>query len=347
MIESIIIFLETNNIGFPEYKAIRSKIEQQNTEMLSLIAITFFFCLSILHLLSLGIDTFRIDRALYFIGIIGIFILRILSEESIENNKINPKLVGYAKILFFAYGIADGIILHPTTSSLVFILMLVAIPILFIDRPIIIITETIMAAASFIFACLIFKTGDALASDLVCTALCGFIAIIVGCHLSHYRCKALDGEQKVHTLLFGVGNNIDSAPKAKDDATCKSLSKLSPLSFEGKLSCICLDTNDICLLDPSQDPKPRTKMLSSVSSIVHELFDDDHIFSHTSKKFIIFATNVTQDKLDVLTNQLNHHIQKAGYSARVNSLKGNPGQSIKTLVDETIFNNDYRFNSIF
>lgn len=347
MIESIIIFLETNDIGFPEYKAIRSKIEQQNTEMLSLIAITFFFCLSILHLLSLGIDTFRIDRALYFIGIIGVFILRILSEESIEHNKINPKLVGYAKILFFAYGIADGIILHPTASSLVFILMLVSIPILFIDRPIIIITETIMAAASFIFACLIFKTGDALASDLVCTALCGFIAIIVGCHLSHYRCKALDGEQKVYTLLFGVGNNINPVPKAKDDATCKSLSKLSPLSFEGKLSCICLDTNDICLLDPSQDPKPRTEMLSSVSSIVHELFDDDHIFSHTSKKFIIFATNVTQDKLDVLTNKLNHRIQKAGYSARVNSLKGNPGQSIKTLVDETIFNNDYRFNSIF
>lgn len=347
MIESIIIFLETNDIGFPEYKAIRSKIEQQNTEMLSLIAITFFFCLSILHLLSLGIDTFRIDRALYFIGIIGVFILRILSEESIEHNKINPKLVGYAKILFFAYGIADGIILHPTASSLVFILMLVSIPILFIDRPIIIITETIMAAASFIFACLIFKTGDALASDLVCTALCGFIAIIVGCHLSHYRCKALDGEQKVYTLLFGVGNNINPVPKAKDDATCKSLSKLSPLSFEGKLSCICLDTNDICLLDPSQDPKPRTEMLSSVSSIVHELFDDDHIFSHTSKKFIIFATNVTQDKLDVLTNKLNHRIQKAGYSARVNSLKGSPGQSIKTLVDETIFNNDYRFNFIF
>lgn len=347
MIESIIIFLETNDIGFPEYKAIRSKIEQQNTEMLSLIAITFFFCLSILHLLSLGIDTFRIDRALYFIGIISVFILRILSEESIEHNKINPKLVGYAKILFFAYGIADGIILHPTASSLVFILMLVSIPILFIDRPIIIITETIMAAASFIFACLIFKTGDALASDLVCTALCGFIAIIVGCHLSHYRCKALDGEQKVYTLLFGVGNNINPVPKAKDDATCKSLSKLSPLSFEGKLSCICLDTNDICLLDPSQDPKPRTEMLSSVSSIVHELFDDDHIFSHTSKKFIIFATNVTQDKLDVLTNKLNHRIQKAGYSARVNSLKGNPGQSIKTLVDETIFNNDYRFNFIF
>lgn len=347
MIELIFIFLETNNIGILEYKAIRSKIEQQNTKMLSLIATTFYFCLTILYLLSLSIDTFRFGRALYFIGVIGVFILAVLSERSIEHNKINPKLVGCAKILFFAYGIADGIILHPTASSLVFILMLVSIPILFIDRPIIIITETIMAAASFIFACLIFKTGDALASDLVCTALCGFIAIIVGCHLSHYRCKALDGEQKVYTLLFGVGNNINPVPKAKDDATCKSLSKLSPLSFEGKLSCICLDTNDICLLDPSQDPKPRTEMLSSVSSIVHELFDDDHIFSHTSKKFIIFATNVTQDKLDVLTNKLNHRIQKAGYSARVNSLKGNPGQSIKTLVDETIFNNDYRFNFIF
>lgn len=347
MIESIIIFLETNNIGFPEYKAIKPEIKQQNTKVLSLIAITFFFCLTILYLLSLGIDTFRFGRVLYFIGIIGIFILRILSERSIEHNKINPKLVGYAKILFFAYGIADGIILHPTTSSLVFILMLITIPILFIDRPIIIITETIMAAASFIFACLIFKTGDALASDLVCTALCGFIAIIVGCQLSHYRCKALDGEQKVYTLLFGVGNNINPVPKANDDTACKSLLKLLPLSFEGKLSCICLDTKDICLLDSSQDPEPRAEVLSSVSSIVHELFDDDHIFSYNNEKFIIFVPNVTQDKLDVLTNQLNHHIQKAGYSARVNSLKGNPGQSIKTLVNETIFNNDYRFNFIF
>lgn len=255
--------------------------------------------------------------------------------------------MGCAKILFFAYGIADGIILHPTTSSLVFILMLVATPILFIDRPIIIITETIMDAISFIFACLIFKTGDALASDLVCTALCGLAAIIFGCHLSHYRCKALDGEQKVYTLLFGVGNNIIPAPKTKDNTACKSLLKLLPLSFEGKLSCICLDTKDICLLDSSQDPEPRAEVLSSVSSIVHELFDDDHIFSYNNEKFIIFVPNVTQDKLDVLTNQLNHHIQKAGYSARVNSLKSNPGQSIKTLVDETIFNNDYRFNFIF
>lgn len=194
MIELIFIFLETNNIGILEYKAIRSKIEQQNTKMLSLIATTFYFCLTILYLLSLSIDTFRFGRALYFIGVIGVFILAVLSERSIEHNKINPKLVGCAKILFFAYGIADGIILHPTTSSLVFILMLVATPILFIDRPIIIITETIMAAISFIFACLIFKTGDALASDLVCTALCGLAAIIFGCRLSHYRCKALDGE---------------------------------------------------------------------------------------------------------------------------------------------------------
>lgn len=347
MIELIFIFLETNNIGILEYKAIRSKIEQQNTKMLSLIATTFYFCLTILYLLSLSIDTFRFGRALYFIGVIGVFILAVLSERSIEHNKINPKLVGCAKILFFAYGIADGIILHPTTSSLVFILMLVATPILFIDRPIIIITETIMAAISFIFACLIFKTGDALASDLVCTALCGLAAIIFGCRLSHYRCKALDGEQKVYTLLFGVGNNIIPAPKTKDNTACKSLLRLLPLSFEGKLSCICLDTKDICLLDSSQDPEPRAEVLNSVSSIVHELFDDDHIFSHTSKKFIIFATNVTQDKLDVLTNKLNHRIQKAGYSARVNSLKGSPGQSIKTLVDETIFNNDYRFNFIF
>lgn len=347
MIELIFIFLETNNIGILEYKAIRSKIEQQNTKMLSLIATTFYFCLTILYLLSLSIDTFRFGRALYFIGVIGVFILAVLSERSIEHNKISPKLVGCAKILFFAYGIADGIILHPTTSSLVFILMLVATPILFIDRPIIIITETIMAAISFIFACLIFKTGDALASDLVCTALCGLAAIIFGCRLSHYRCKALDGEQKVYTLLFGVGNNIIPAPKTKDNTACKSLLKLLPLSFEGKLSCICLDTKDICLLDSSQDPEPRAEVLNSVSSIVHELFDDDHIFSHNNEKFIIFVPNVTQDKLDVLTNQLNHHIQKAGYSARVNSLKGNPGQSIKTLVDETIFNNDYRFNSIF
>ena len=347
MIELIFIFLETNNIGILEYKAIRSKIEQQNTKMLSLIATTFYFCLTILYLLSLSIDTFRFGRALYFIGVIGVFILAVLSERSIEHNKINPKLVGCAKILFFAYGIADGIILHPTTSSLVFILMLVATPILFIDRPIIIITETIMAAISFIFACLIFKTGDALASDLVRTALCGLIAIIVGCRLSHYRCKALDGEQKVYTLLFGVGNNIDPASKAKDNTACKSLLRLLPLSFEGKLSCICLDTKDICLLDSSQDPEPRAEVLNSVSSIVHELFDDDHIFSHNNEKFIIFVPNVAQDKLDALTNQLNHHIQKAGYSARVNSLKSNPGQYIKTLVDETIFNNDYRFNSIF
>ena len=347
MIELIFIFLETNNIGILEYKAIRSKIEQQNTKMLSLIATTFYFCLTILYLLSLSIDTFRFGRALYFIGVIGVFILAVLSERSIEHNKINPKLVGCAKILFFAYGIADGIILHPTTSSLVFILMLVATPILFIDRPIIIITETIMAAISFIFACLIFKTGDALASDLVCTALCGLAAIIFGCRLSHYRCKALDGEQKVYTLLFGVGNNIIPAPKTKDNTACKSLLRLLPLSFEGKLSCICLDTKDICLLDSSQDPEPRAEVLNSVSSIVHELFDDDHIFSHNNEKFIIFVPNVAQDKLDALTNQLNHHIQKAGYSARVNSLKSNPGQYIKTLVDETIFNNDYRFNSIF
>ena len=347
MIELIFIFLETNNIGILEYKAIRSKIEQQNTKMLSLIATTIYFCLTILYLLSLSIDTFRFGRALYFIGVIGVFILAVLSERSIEHNKINPKLVGCAKILFFAYGIADGIILHPTTSSLVLILMLVATPILFIDRPIIIITETIMAAISFIFACLIFKTGDALASDLVCTALCGLAAIIFGCRLSHYRCKALDGEQKVYTLLFGVGNNIIPAPKTKDNTACKSLLKLLPLSFEGKLSCICLDTKDICLLDSSQDPEPRAEVLNSVSSIVYELFDDDHIFSHNNEKFIIFVPNVAQDKLDILTNQLNHHIQKAGYSARVNSLKGNPGQSIKTLVDETIFNNDYRFNSIF
>lgn len=347
MIELIFIFLETNNIGILEYKAIRSKIEQQNTKMLSLIATTFYFCLTILYLLSLSIDTFRFGRALYFIGVIGVFILAVLSERSIEHNKINPKLVGCAKILFFAYGIADGIILHPTTSSLVFIIMLVAIPILFIDRPIIIITETIMAAISFIFACLIFKTGDASASDLVCTALCGLAAIIFGCRLSHYRCKALDGEQKVYTLLFGVGNNIIPAPKTKDNTACKSLLKLLPLSFEGKLSCICLDTKDICLLDSSQDPEPRAEVLSSVSSIVHELFDDDHIFSYNNEKFIIFVPNVAQDKLDSLTNQLNHYIQKAGYSARVNSLKSNPGQSIKTLVDETIFNNDYRFNFIF
>lgn len=347
MIESIIIFLETNDIGFLEYKAIKPEIKQQNAKVLSLIVFTFYFYLNILFLLSIGIDTFRFGRVLYFIGIISAFVLMLLSERSIEHNKINPKLVGYAKILFFAYGIADGIILHPTTSSLVFILMLFAIPILFIDRPIIIITETIMAAISFIFACLIFKTGDALASDLVRTALCGLIAIIFGCRLSHYRCKALDDEQKVHALLFGVGDNIDPASKAKDNTVCKSLLKLSSLSFEGKLSCICLDTEDIRLLDSSQDPEPRTKMLSSVSSIVYELFDDDHIFSHNNEKFIIFVPNVAQDKLDALTNQLNHHIQKAGYSARVNSLKSNPGQYIKTLVDETIFNNDYRFNSIF
>lgn len=194
VIKNILLYAGVNR---EDYEAVKPEITRINRIMV--IAISGFASVLILamYISSLFVEGIAINQKVYQIGLIVTFVFFIAATVL---TKKYPVFVGtmmtISYSIFYIYGIMIGTISDPKDKTVTFIVMLVFLTVLFVDRPIHMMSITIFYVIVFIVLCYQTKTGEILDNDVLDAIVFGILGISSGTIISHIKVNAFVQTEK-------------------------------------------------------------------------------------------------------------------------------------------------------
>lgn len=172
-----------------DYELVEPNIQQANRETLALLT-KLGLGLSLVLFISTLFGFRESYKWAYLAGAMTSFIILITAARL----KQTMPLVS----LFYIYGIVVGGII--TSDHVVFIVMLVLLPVMFIDKPINCCLSTCFYVILFIYASYANRAEAALEGDIVSAVVFGIVGVVSGIFVSQKRVSGLVTEKRLHEI---------------------------------------------------------------------------------------------------------------------------------------------------
>ena len=168
------------------FEAIRPKIRKANRTMTIVTSAFATILIALVFISSFKSEGIKQNKVVYGVGLI-MSILVLVSSTTIakKHDKFIMPLVYAAYSIYYLYGIMIGAVTDPTEKAVTFMVMLVFMPTLFIDRPIRVILVTTLYITLFVVLCFTNKTGAVLSVDVMDAVIFGILGTASGSEINH------------------------------------------------------------------------------------------------------------------------------------------------------------------
>lgn len=327
-----------------EYNAIKSRIASADRKMIQKVS-------SLATLLILGefIYTFFTGRAsanyiIHGIGAAASLAIFVISLVYKQNDKLILSMVYLVHSILYIYGIMIGIAADPRQKTVLFMVMLVFLPTLFIGRPVYSIATTTFHVTLFIWLCSNNKIGEVLNNDVRNAILFGVIGMISGtivaCDKVYYF--LLEKQLKVaNARLRDSNSRLRDATRTdlltdmqNRNAYEKDLYTISRECKES-LGCIYIDVNGLKYLNDNFGHDYGDKMLKTVAEELKRYFGSEHSYRIGGDEFVVFVPDPgffeIKTKADGFTAEIESMDYHAAIGWRIHNLDS---ISMKDLIEE-------------
>lgn len=292
-----------------EYQSILPEIHKTNIDIFRIVTATLTFLMFSLIVFT-TINKFYYDFSLNYFFILGFAVIFTLLVWFLPNRyvKVHQFLLYSFFVLSFFFGIINGIMI-PEINAVGFIVILITMPLLFIDRPIRIIFISLTAMACFTLAVIMFKPYDIIVFDTTNIVIYGSFSIVLSSHIIHVKVSKLLADKKLlilseTDLLTGLRNR---------NSYEENLSSY-PFRSKKSLTCIYLDANGLHELNNTRGHKAGDDMLCTIADFLKEYFLLPDIYRIGGDEFVVFvmdddnayALNSIQEISNRLTEQDYH-----------------------------------------
>ena len=308
MFEKAKKFLLTCRLELDEFESIQNKIAEINRLMLILVAAATTAIVGSLAILSVFIEDIRQNQPLYLIGVIIAFLLMTLAKSLLKTSTSISLLVDGYLLLFYGYGIIIGVFLNRVQHSVTFIIMLILLPLCFINRPIRTFTTSIVYTVIFVVLCSICKTGSAQTIDIINAILYGIFGATIGSIVHCLHCRGYVYEHKLQTL-----SQIDQLTRLNNRNAFEETLKLLPDSYNKSLACIYLDVNGLHELNNNFGHVAGDRMLTFIADRIAQYFGREFTFRIGGDEFVIFIIDGTEAEIQSRLSSLTAEINQAMY----------------------------------
>lgn len=276
-----------------EYGQISDEINKNNRQSLMIFSgitcafLLFMVCLSFLY------SGAQPNRWLYVTALIGTAIVFLTGKFAAKNNPLLLRTGLYAFVgIIFLFGILLGILKNPNGHTVTFIALLLTVPLLFTDRPIKVIVCLIVSAVVFIFIAMRYKTGEALATDVINVLIFCANSIIVSTYMMKVKCQRFLYAYKLSVLsetdlLTGLHNRNSYEQNLKRYADCG----------DQTLYCIFIDVNGLHEMNNTKGHDAGDKMLQFIASALEEQFELNDIYRIGGDEFVVFENNGSEEDI--------------------------------------------------
>lgn len=293
-----------------EYNELLPKVENLNRRYLITTSSLGVVFTTLMFILSFMVNEFKGVNRIYLFGMsVSAFILIGAVVVSPKWKFMTHLLVWFAIECFMLYGIGVSAIKHNEYPGVTFMVLIVFMAIIYIDRPV----HTICLIGIDIVAydVLVFysKSHEYFVLDLVNSIIFGCLAF-AWCCISTARCmKGLLKDKKLIELA-----NVDQLTQL-NNRNCYEL-KLEQYErmHNNGIACIYMDINGLHELNNSKGHEAGDEMLKFIAEQVKRYFGTDNSYRIGGDEYVAFLLNKSKPEVQDKLIDFKNSIENANYS---------------------------------
>lgn len=295
------------------FEAIRPKIRKANRTMTIVTSAFATILIALVFISSFKSEGIKQNKVVYGIGLI-MSILVLVSSTTIarKHDKFIMPLVYAAYSIYYLYGIIIGAVTDPTGKAVTFMVMLVFMPTLFIDRPIHVILVTTLHIALFIVLCFINKTGTVLSVDVMDAVIFGILGTASGSVINHMKVQGYLSEQKLQEV-----SRLDQLTGLNNQNAFKIDLYSLHEHYKHTLACVYIDANGLHDLNNEKGHAEGDKMLQLIAKEILIYFGAELTYRVGGDEFVAFAPDPDRNELTQKIEDLIQAIEERSYSIAV------------------------------
>lgn len=296
-------------VGAEWYRTVRSDIVKTNRIMVSRLSWVASIVLTSMFFLVCVIPELTSTRIVYGAGAIISIVICILSHTICKKWPAFVAPIVYLSLeSYLAYGIFIGVFTRPDQQTVTFMVMLVLMSLVFIDKPIYIHAILVSNVVTFCILIQAFKPAEIVSVDMVDAIVFGMLGMIIGTIIICMKLDSFVNRYKLRLLsesdqLTGLYNRNRYEGKLRHYAQ---------LSGES-LCCIYIDANGLHELNNTKGHQYGDAMLISIASAIQDEFGGEDAYRTGGDEFVVFVQNLPQLEVAVKIEHLRQSLAEDGY----------------------------------
>ncbi len=307
--KNLILFGDTDEKNFD---AVRDKIQNYNCYISLCFASVAALLISVMIFLSFKQEGFINSRPVYIYGLILSVIQIIVSRIALKHPILSYVSVYMAISIFLIYGIAIGTITRPEEQTVTFMVMLIFVPLIFVDRPINIACSLIFYIIMFIIMACKTKTGATLAVDLTDAVIFGILAIISETVSNSAKIKGYVLEHRLQIM-----SETDQLTGLKNRNCYEMRLPQYPTSYRASICCIYVDANGLHELNNTKGHKAGDDMLCYIGNTLLRQFGPYDVYRVGGDEFVVFIFDDSEESIHSAVDEIRATINERGYHAAI------------------------------
>ncbi|MCR4686341.1 MAG: GGDEF domain-containing protein [Lachnospiraceae bacterium] len=294
------------------YNLIRRKIEKTNARTVMIYSSVAFVLVCIMFVMSFVLEGFASSRSIFVSGMLCSLALIIISLYSEKIRILSYIAIYFSFTIFLLYGIAIAVYSRPEQQAATFLVMLVLLPMIFVDKPLRIISCLGFYVIVFLILVLRTKTGSVLYSDLTNAVIYGLLSAACSTIVIMNRINGFVLEYKLQKMseidqLTGLNNRNcyewrlnDYKGRAKD-----------------RICCIYIDGNGLHQLNNTEGHEKGDLMLKTIADELKNAFGMYDSYRIGGDEFVAFTLDMLEETVAGKIANLIKNVEDKGFHMAV------------------------------
>ena len=240
--------------------------------------------------------------------VISLGLLGVSLRFAKEYDCLVTPLMYIACSIYYVYGIAIGIVTDPGQKTVAFMVLLVFLPTLFVDRPIRFIAVMLVYVVIFVCLCFVRKSGSVLSNDVLDAVVFGLLGAASGTVANVMKVRGYIMEQRLTRIsrvdkLTGMNNR---------NAYELDVNTISQRGVR-ELACIYMDANGLKQLNDAYGHRAGDEMLRTVAKEITKTFGRELTYRMGGDEFVAFVLDPKEEAVEKAIATLTLQIEKHKY----------------------------------
>ena len=306
-------FLLYAGVDHHSFERVKPKIQQTNTIMTTVLSSFAALLIATMFLFSFLSEGIKQNQMVYLIGLIVSSVISLISMTIAKKNTwIASFLIYLSYTIYFLYGIFIGTITDPDGKTVTFMVLLVFMNILFINRPINSIIITGIHVFLFIILCKINKTGAVLSVDIIDAIVFGILGSTSGAIVNHMKVRGYVLEQSLQEI-----SRIDQLTQMRNRNAYEFEHNSIPDLCKHSLGCIYIDVNGLHEANNANGHQYGDEMLKHIAAQIKYAFTNELSFRIGGDEFIAFAPDKSLEEVEKTVREMVEKIEINDYHVAV------------------------------
>ena len=285
------------------YNSIRSKIEDSNRITALVFASVAAVLIGVMLILSFFLEGFAGSRPIYIFGVIFSVLLIAVSLFSRKFPSLTYLSVYMAISVFMIYGIAIATITRPEEQTVTFMVMLIFLPLIFVDRPLRMAVNLIFYIILFIIMAYQTKVNPVRSVDVTDAIIFGLLSIVSETIVYRAKIHGYVLENRLHIM-----SETDQLTGLNNRNCYEWRLNTYPSLYKHSICCIYIDVNGLHELNNTAGHKAGDEMLRDIAEIVKNQFGQKDTYRIGGDEYVAFTLDLTakevEDKIAVMKDKI-------------------------------------------